>query len=223
MSISPPKSRKSNLVVQEINNEVMIYDLSENKALCLNETSAIVWQACDGIRTTTEISKILTEKLGQPANEELVWFAIDQLTKENLIENSELSSSPFLGMSRRDVIKKVGLGTLVALPIVASIIAPTPVLAASCLGLNGTGCTAAPNNCCPNSPTLNCNTTPVTSVMVCCLGTGYILTGTASDVPNPNGNCATKSNADCAVVCCDGAGTISMCTGGPTGTYTCTC
>lgn len=223
MNSTPPKGRKSSLVVQELNNEIMIYDMTENKALCLNETSAIVWQACDGNNTISEITRILTEKLGKSANEDLVWLAIEQLKKENLIENSNELKSPFLGMSRRDVIKKVGLGTLIALPVVASIIAPTPVLAGSCFGLNGTGCTASPNDCCPNTPTLNCNTTPVTSVMVCCLGTGYILTGTASTVPNPNGNCATKTDADCAVVCCDGAGTISMCTGGPSGQYTCTC
>ena len=43
-----PKARKENLVVQESNGEVLIYDLDTNKAFCLNETSALVWQACDG-------------------------------------------------------------------------------------------------------------------------------------------------------------------------------
>jgi hypothetical protein len=42
------KSRESNLVVQDLNNEVMIYDLTENKALCLNETASIIWRLCDG-------------------------------------------------------------------------------------------------------------------------------------------------------------------------------
>lgn len=220
---NPPKSRKDDLVIQELDGEVMVYDLKENKALCLNQTSALIWQLCDGKQTQKEISIKLSEKLKSKANEELIWFALGQLKKEKLIENGNELTNPFVGMHRREILKKVGLGTMIALPVVASIVTPNPIMAASCLGLNASGCTAAPNNCCPNSPTLNCNTTPVTSTMVCCLGTGYILTGTASTVPNVNGNCATKTDADCAVVCCDGAGTISMCTGGPAGQYTCTC
>lgn len=220
---TPPKSRKDDLVIQELDGEVMVYDLKENKALCLNQTSALIWQLCDGNQTPKEISIKLSQKLKSKANEELVWLALSQLKKEKLIENGNELTNPFVGMNRREILKKVGLATMIALPVVASIVTPSSIMAASCLGLNSAGCTAAPNNCCPNSPTLNCNTTPVTSAMVCCLGTGYILTGTASTVPNVNGNCATKTDADCAVVCCDGAGTISMCTGGPSGQYTCTC
>ena len=41
-----PKSRTDNLVVQEMNDEVLVYDLDSNKAVCLNETAAIVWKSC---------------------------------------------------------------------------------------------------------------------------------------------------------------------------------
>jgi hypothetical protein len=41
-----PEARTNNLVVQDLGNEILIYDLIANKACCLNETSAIVWQAC---------------------------------------------------------------------------------------------------------------------------------------------------------------------------------
>jgi hypothetical protein len=36
-----PKSRQNDLVVQELEGEVLIYDLSINKAYCLNPTSAL--------------------------------------------------------------------------------------------------------------------------------------------------------------------------------------
>lgn len=125
----------------------MIYDLSTNKAFCLNETSALVWQLCDGTRTVSEISEGLSKKLNSPANEDLVWLAIDQLKKENLIANKEELENKFEGMSRREVIKKVGLGTMIALPVVAGMIAPNAVNAAStcvntpcvCNGLGGAG------------------------------------------------------------------------------------
>jgi hypothetical protein len=47
-SKNKPQGRQDNLVVQELNGEVLIYDLKVNKAFCLNDTSAQVWQACDG-------------------------------------------------------------------------------------------------------------------------------------------------------------------------------
>lgn len=126
-----PISRKDNLVVQELDGEVLIYDLDKNKAFCLNETSSLVWQLCDGNKTISEISESMSRKLNQPANEDLVWLAIDQLKKEKLIINGAELPSKFEGMNRREVIKKVGLGTMIALPIVSGMIAPSAINAAS--------------------------------------------------------------------------------------------
>ncbi len=58
-----PKARKENLVVQELDGEVLIYDLNTNKAFCLNEASALVWQACDGNKDVSEIRKSLGKQL----------------------------------------------------------------------------------------------------------------------------------------------------------------
>lgn len=126
-----PQSRKNDIVVQDLNGEVLIYDLKLNKAFCLNETSALVWQACDGNKSVDEISQAVSKKMNQPANEDLVWLALDQLKKENLLENSEDIVSNFDGMSRREVIKKVGLGTMIALPVISGLVAPTAIAAQS--------------------------------------------------------------------------------------------
>lgn len=129
-----PKSRKENLVVQELEGEVLIYDLEKNKAFCLNETSALVWKLCDGNTSVSDLSEDLSKKLNSPVNEDLVWLALEQLKKEKLIENEIGTPTGFEGLSRREVVKKVGLGAMVALPIVASMVAPTSVYAqASCL------------------------------------------------------------------------------------------
>jgi hypothetical protein len=133
-----PLSRKDQVVVQNIDGEVLIYDLRDNKAFCLNETSAVVWQLCDGNKTVTQISKELGDKLNSPANEDLVWFAIDQLKKEKLIENSSELTSNFAGLSRREVIKRIGIGTAIALPIIASLVAPSAVFGQSCIANGGT-------------------------------------------------------------------------------------
>ncbi|MGI8468065.1 MAG: hypothetical protein ACR2N3_06390 [Pyrinomonadaceae bacterium] len=47
----------------------------------------------------------------------MVWLALDQLKKKNLIENEIATPSAFEGMNRRDVIKKVGFASMIALPV----------------------------------------------------------------------------------------------------------
>jgi len=124
-----PKSRKENLVLQESDGEVLIYDMGTNKAFCLNETSAVVWQACDGNKSVGEIATEVAGKFNGPANEDLVWLALEQLKKERLLENADSFQVNFNGVSRREAIKRVGLSTLMALPVVMAI--TTPVAAAA--------------------------------------------------------------------------------------------
>jgi hypothetical protein len=171
-----PVSRKDNLVVQEMDGEVLIYDLTENKAFCLNQTSALIWQSCDGTRNTAEITEFLSQKLNSPANEDLVWFALDQLKKEKLIENDHPLPDNFAGMSRREVIKKVGLGSMIALPIVASMVAPSAVLAQSCTG-TGTG---IGGSC----------TSDIDCESCCCNINSCIIGGTVGNGMNANTVCA---------------------------------
>jgi len=130
-----PVSRKENLVVQEMDDEVLIYDLIENKAFCLNETSAAIWQSCDGERTVEKIMEEAAKSINAPMSEDIVWLALEQLATERLVENVKIPVSAFAGMSRRDVIKRVGLGSMAALPIVASMTAPLAIQAQSACGV----------------------------------------------------------------------------------------
>ena len=127
-----PLSRKDNLVIQESDREVLIYDINNHKAFCLNETSAIIWHLCDGTKSLAEISLELGRKLDKPVDEGLVWLALDQLRKENLVDSNVTIPQEYKGLSRREIIKKVGLASMIALPVVASLIAPTKVEAFSC-------------------------------------------------------------------------------------------
>ena len=144
-----PEARKEGLVIQDMAEEVLVYDLNTNKAHCLNQTAAFVWKACDGRNSVTDISQLYSKQSGAVINEDLIWLAIDQL-KENDLLAADINSA-FRGESRRSVIKKIGLSAVIALPIVASLAAPTSVLAlASCTGCTSNAqCTAAgcPPNC----------------------------------------------------------------------------
>lgn len=123
-----PLAKDKNIVVQDLDKEVLIYDLITHKALCLNETSAIVYQACDGKTSFDEL------KAKHKFTDDLIFLALDELKRENLLEESVEYKSPFTGISRREAIRKVGLASLIALPIVASFVAPTAASAQSCAG-----------------------------------------------------------------------------------------
>lgn len=43
-----PMARQSGLVVQEMPDEVLVYDMDTNKAHCLNQSAAFIWKSCDG-------------------------------------------------------------------------------------------------------------------------------------------------------------------------------
>ena len=149
-----PVSRSSNIVIQKLAGELLIYDLLDSKAHCLNETSAMIWNLCDGNNSSFEISRKLSEKEKETVSEDFVILAFDQLKKANLFENAQDIPTAFDGMSRRDVIKRVGFASMIALPIVSSLIAPTAVSAQSICGCIN------PGNCitqtsCPNP--FNCN------------------------------------------------------------------
>lgn len=151
-----PKNRNANLVVQELGKEILIYDTETQKAFCLNETSNAVWQMCDGTRSAGDISRELGEKLKTAVPEDMIWLAIEQLKKDNLLENGDDVKIKFTKVSRREAIKKVGLASVIALPLVSSLIAPAAASAQSpgaCTSSGG-ACTTdinGLNNCCSSS------------------------------------------------------------------------
>ena len=158
-----PKSRKSNIVVQELDKELLIYDLSNNKAFCLNESLILVWQYADGRNSVTDISILLSRKLKTKVSEEFVQFGLDQLKKDNLLENGTEFEINFNGLNRRQIIKKIGFASMITLPLISSVIAPTSTMAASC-ALFAPG-TIDTNSCFTSSADCNLNFGPQ-----CCSG-----------------------------------------------------
>lgn len=145
-----PVARKERLVIQEMPNEVLVYDLDTNKAHCLNQTAAFVWKSCDGKNSITEIAKLVGENSGAAVPDDLVWLAIDQLNEKNLLAN-ELKME-LNGSTRREVIKKIGLAAVIGIPIIASLTAPSSVLAASsCICTSNLDCNLSGGTVCPGT------------------------------------------------------------------------
>lgn len=153
-SLQRPIARKEGLVIQEMPDEVLVYDLETNKAHCLNETAAFVWKACDGKNSVADITKLFGNQAGSIVQEDLIWLAIDQLNDNNLL--AEELKANFNGQTRREVIKKIGLAAVIALPIVASLVAPTAALAVACSGTVSSCINAGGNTCNDGTPCSGC-------------------------------------------------------------------
>jgi hypothetical protein len=153
-----PMARKDGLVIQEMPDEVLVYDLQTNKAHCLNQTAAFVWKNCDGEKSVSDIVSQFETESGSAVQNDLVWLAIDQLGERNLLETS--LPAKFAGESRRSVLKKIGFASMVALPVIASMAAPTAVMAVGCSGVRTgatcTGCDGAPCTCPGGTGTGSC-------------------------------------------------------------------
>lgn len=137
-----PQARTDNLVIRQLDDETLVYDMERDEAHCLNQTAALVWRHCDGKTTAMRAAQALGKELETPVDTDLIWLAVKQLERFRLIEGAK----KFPSVSRRDLVLKYAPVAL-ALPVIMSISAPTPAQGASCLP-SGSPCPgAAP--CCP--------------------------------------------------------------------------
>jgi hypothetical protein len=134
-----PVARQAGLVVQEMPDEVLVYDMDSNRAHCLNHSAALVWRSCDGTNTVVDIMRQFEANGAGKVSEDFVWLAIDQLSENGLLENKV--APRFNGQSRRQVLKTIGLASVVAVPVIASLLAPQNALGAvSCTCTNDAMC-----------------------------------------------------------------------------------
>ena len=149
-----PLARTDALVIKELQDEVLVYDLQRHKAHCLNSTAASVWRRCDGKLTVPDMTRLLEKEVKTPVKDEVVWLALQQLDKFHLLQNRATRPSATPGLSRRELVRGIGV-TALLLPAIISIIAPTAAQAQSSCGKpDGADCQSN-GECCSG----------------CCLGT----------------------------------------------------
>ena len=141
-----PRARTEGLVIRELHEEMLVYDLERHEAHCLNSVAAFIWEHCDGETSTASMAQLLAQKFGTPNDTSLVRFALEQLNRAHLLSVPLTPSAHQTQVSRRQVLRKIGRVAAVAVPLVTSIVAPTVSEAASCLG---TGASCSSNaQCC---------------------------------------------------------------------------
>lgn len=192
-----PLSRQAEIVIQEFNDEVLIYDLTNHKAYSLNASSALVWQLCTGENSVSDIAEQVSLKFHSPVNEEFVWLALEQLKSDNLLENPSQISPDFGGLSRREMIRRIGYACAVSLPIIASLVAPTSAQAQSCT----TGASGRALGC-PCTNITQCQP-PGTRCCLSSVGAANNQTCVVANTQISNGG-ACGNNCSCTSNCCVG-------------------
>lgn len=128
---------------REFGDELLIYDLQRNEGHCLNSTAAAAWKLCDGNNSLSQIARTLSRQFSAQVDESTVLLALDRLADAHLLVEPVMAAKR---LSRRVALRRIGIAAAIALPLVTSIVAPTPARAASCFP-NGHACTS-PSQCC---------------------------------------------------------------------------
>jgi Coenzyme PQQ synthesis protein D (PqqD) len=132
-----------NVIVQDVLEEVLIYDLEKNIVRRLNRIAAAVWKECDGRKNAGEIARAVAPRFEGKVDEQTVLLALRQFTKSHLLRGGTPGLASARAVSRRELIKRLGIA---AVPVVTSMIVPTAARAASCLPA-GRNCSSN-NQCC---------------------------------------------------------------------------
>lgn len=88
-SAALPRARTKGLVISELDDETLVYDLERHEAHCLNQIAALVWKRCDGKTSVAKMTGVLQKKLDTSVDVDIVWLAIKQLQRFDLVEDYE--------------------------------------------------------------------------------------------------------------------------------------
>ena len=149
-----PAARKEGLVIQDLADEVLVYDIERHKAHCLNQTAAWIWRRCDGRATVAALARLLEVESKAPVDEGIIWLGLEQLERDQLLSGQVPRPSAASRMSRRELVGRLSLIAAITLPLVTSMVSPAAGQAASCFG-SGHACTNSAQ-CCTG---LNCHGT----------------------------------------------------------------
>jgi len=221
--VTKPRARTDDLVIEELDGEVLVYDAKDHKAHCLASAAAKVWRACDGTKDVPALAESLSLSVDD------VTRALEMLDEVDLLENQGLQivtngdgngngNGNGNGLTRRELGRKSAMvgAAAAAAPMLYSIAVPSPAAAAtptnqacalfsvdSCGVSSGAGAIAGCCCCCQGGG--NCK-----------VG-GAVSTCTSSSCPfdkaphcssscNPGINCTGSVNA---AGCCGVAGSSS--------------
>jgi len=159
-STPTPATRREGLIVRELEDETLVYDRERDEAHCLNRTAAFIWKHCDGELTVSEIAVLMEKEFRTKVDPEFVRLALARLHSKHLLAQTISHQAFTQRISRRELASRLAQAVVIALPIITTIVAPTPASAGSCSPNCGSGPLA---ECCPGG-------CPCSGSAMCCSG-----------------------------------------------------
>ena len=129
-----PVARKDNVIVQQVGADLVVYDELTDCAHSLNPVAAHVFSHADGTRDLAALAAAANKDLGVPDDLTIVEEALANLGSVELLASG--TPAPERSIPRREALKRLGIAA-VALPVVTSLVAPSPLLARSRGGARG--------------------------------------------------------------------------------------
>jgi hypothetical protein len=80
-----PLVREKNLIVQDLTDEVLIYDQVSHRVCHLEPAVAFVWRSCKDRAPVVTVSDLLERKFKAPSGEAFLALALAQLDRHNLL------------------------------------------------------------------------------------------------------------------------------------------
>lgn len=124
-----PLARPEQFIIEEVGNDVIVYDRVTKKAHSLNPSVAWIWRQCDGKTDIDQLSERFERQFQTTDGSDFVLAGLEQLKTAGLVETAGESFSPEIGpmISRRSA-----LATGSALfPLIATVLIPTAAAAKS--------------------------------------------------------------------------------------------
>ena len=144
-----PKSRTRDLLFREVDRELLIHDPEAGHTFCLDRPAASILKHCDGGTSVEALLRVVREGR-RVVSRRVALGGTQELKQRRLLEPGSLASTPFDGLSRRAMLRRLGIAAATAPLIVA--VAANPVSAQSgapsCQPADNAGRDSAPGCAC---------------------------------------------------------------------------
>ena len=77
---------KDGLVIQEMPDEVLVYDLNSNKAIALIKLRLSSGKPVTAQNPLAKSNALMEREFGENISEEMIWLSVDLLNKDNLLD-----------------------------------------------------------------------------------------------------------------------------------------
>lgn len=165
--MNPLPRVRPGLLRHELDGQVLIYDAREDRVHLLDTTTGHVFELLEqGGRSRAGIVSELATRMNILEGEGLLELSLEELRKADLLDGNMAPVAPLSEMSRRELLRKVGMAGAAALliPAIATLTASPAYAQASCSAATHS-CVVGIVDCCAG---LTCgNIDPNTDIGTC--------------------------------------------------------